>query len=114
MAYAHSKNIEVNQIPVIDVAPLHSGTTEAARAVALEIRQAAEEVGFFYIRNHGIPESVIEQAYLAAQCFFSRPREWKDYVKIKDFKLPVSQIKLKLKIKNEIFEIIDRYIKAFH
>ena len=84
MAYAHSKNIEVNQIPVIDVAPLHSGTTEAVRSVAIEIRWAAEEVGFFYIRNHGISESVIEQAYLAAVGFFSRPREWKDCVKINE------------------------------
>ena len=84
MAYAHSKNIEVDQIPVIDVAPLHSGTTEAVCSVAIEIRRAAEKVGFFYIRNHGISESVIEQAYLAAGGFFSRPREWKDCVKINE------------------------------
>jgi isopenicillin N synthase-like dioxygenase len=82
MAYAQSKTISVEKIPVIDVAPLRFGTMEAAQTVALEIRQAAEEVGFFYIRNHGIPEAVIEQAYRAAQVFFSRPKEWKDSVKI--------------------------------
>ena len=82
MAYAQSKTISVEKIPVIDVAPLRFGTMETAQTVALEIRQAAEEVGFFYIRNHGIPEAVIEQAYRAAQVFFSRPKEWKDSVKI--------------------------------
>ena len=45
MAYAQSKTISVEKIPVIDVAPLRFGTMEAAQTVALEIRQAAEEVG---------------------------------------------------------------------
>ena len=82
MTYAQSKKIEVDEIPVIDVAPLRSGNSKAAQAVAVEIRQASEEMGFFYILNHGIPEAVIEQAYRAAQGFFSRPKEWKDSVKI--------------------------------
>ncbi len=82
MAYAQSKTIAVDEIPVIDAAPLHSGNLEATQGVAQEIRQAAEQVGFFYIRNHGISETVIERAYHAAQKFFSRPKEWKDSVKI--------------------------------
>ena len=82
MAYAQSKTIDIESIPVIDTGPLHSGNSEAVRSVVSEIRQAAEKIGFFYIRNHGIPKDVIEQAYRAAQGFFSRPKEWKDSVKI--------------------------------
>jgi isopenicillin N synthase-like dioxygenase len=82
MAYAESKTIEVDKIPVIDVSKLRSGTPETAHAVALEIRQAAEEVGFFYILNHGIPEAVIKQAYYVAKEFFNLPKERKDSVKI--------------------------------
>ena len=82
MAYAESKTIEVDKIPVIDVSKLRSGTLEKAHAVALEIRHAAEEVGFFYIHNHGIPEAVIKQAYYAAKDFFNLPKELKDSVKI--------------------------------
>ncbi|WP_241497439.1 tetraacyldisaccharide 4'-kinase [Sulfurovum riftiae] len=37
----------------------------------------------------------------------------KDLVKMKGFKLPISQIKLKLKIKEEIFQSIDQYIDRF-
>jgi len=82
MAYAESKTIQVDTIPVIDVSKLRSGTLKTANAVALEIRQAAEEVGFFYIHNHGIPEPMIKQAYYAAKDFFNLPKELKDSVKI--------------------------------
>ena len=82
MAYAESKTIDVDKIPVIDVSKLRSGTLEKAHAVALEIRHAAEEVGFFYIHNHGIPEPMIKQAYYAAKDFFNLPKELKDSVKI--------------------------------
>ena len=82
MAYPQSKTIEIDKIPVIDVAQLRTGTFKKARTVALEIRQAAEEVGFFYIRNHGIAEGVIKQAYAASKMFFNLPEELKDNVKI--------------------------------
>jgi isopenicillin N synthase-like dioxygenase len=82
MAYAESKTIDVDKIPVIDVSKLRSGTLEKAHAVALDIRHAAEEVGFFYIHNHGIPEPMIKQAYYAAKDFFNLPKELKDSVKI--------------------------------
>jgi len=74
MAYAESKTIEIDKIPVIDVAQLRSGTPETAHSVALEIRQAAEDVGFFYISNHGIAEAVIKQAYSASKAFSTYPK----------------------------------------
>ncbi len=84
MPYAVSKTIRIDKIPVIDVSKLRSGTPENALAVALKIRQAAEDVGFFYISNHGIPEAVIKQAYSAAKSFFNLPKKLKDSVKIND------------------------------
>ena len=82
MTYAVSKTIEIEKIPVIDVKPLRAGTLENAHSVALEIRKAAEEIGFFYIRNHGVPESVIKQSYSAAKDFFNLPKVVKNNVKI--------------------------------
>ncbi len=82
MTYAVSKTIEIEKIPVIDVNPLRAGTLEDAHSVALEIRRAAEEIGFFYIRNHGVPESVIKQSYSAAKDFFNLPKVVKNNVKI--------------------------------
>ena len=54
MSYAQAKKIAVETIPVIDAGPLRSGTLADAKQVAIEIRQAAQEVGFFYLCNHGI------------------------------------------------------------
>ena len=59
-------------LPVIDLGPLRSGDSGLA-AVAAEIRRAAEEVGFFYVANHGIDPELARRAQLAALDFFARP-----------------------------------------
>lgn len=50
-------------IPVIDLAPLFGSDRAALEATAREIGTACETVGFFYIRHHGIPDSLIERTY---------------------------------------------------
>lgn len=50
-------------IPVIDLAPLFGDDRAALEATAREIGTACETVGFFYIRHHGIPDSLIERTY---------------------------------------------------
>ena len=57
MAYAISKTISVDKIPIIDVTPLRYKSLKATKGVALEIRKATDQVGFFYIRNHGISKT---------------------------------------------------------
>ena len=57
MAYAISKTISVDKIPIIDVTPLRYKSLKATKGVALEIRKATEQAGFFYIRNHGISKT---------------------------------------------------------
>jgi hypothetical protein len=47
--------MNMSAIPVIDVAPLMTGSPEQAKAVAAALGQACREVGFFYITGHGIP-----------------------------------------------------------
>jgi len=76
-----------------------------------------------------LPEGVVGRVYLEDHAYFEEEMlkeildkykagtlllTEKDYVKMADFKLPVSQIKLKLKIKNEIFTKIERYITTYH
>ena len=57
MAYAISKTISVDEIPIIDVTPLRYKSLKATKGVALEIRKATDQVCFFYIRNHGISKT---------------------------------------------------------
>ncbi|KAF8558271.1 Clavaminate synthase-like protein [Imleria badia] len=43
------------------------------RALAAEIRAACVDVGFFYVRNHSIPEPVIQATTDSARRFFALP-----------------------------------------
>ena len=82
MSYAQAKKIAVEKIPVIDAGPLRSGTLADAKQVAMQIRQAAQEIGFFYVCNHGISQEVIMQAHNGSKSFFSKSMEWKNSLKI--------------------------------
>ncbi|KAH7926491.1 Clavaminate synthase-like protein [Leucogyrophana mollusca] len=64
-------------IPVIDFTNATSKDPILRRALADEIRNASVHVGFFYIKNHGIPEDVIETTIEASKQFFALPTESK-------------------------------------
>ncbi|PWY66768.1 Clavaminate synthase-like protein [Aspergillus heteromorphus CBS 117.55] len=68
---------EFDHIPVIDLAPLRSPLLQERQRLAREIYTACTQVGFFYIKNHGIPEELIATLREAAQRFFSLPEEQK-------------------------------------
>ncbi|MEM7224733.1 MAG: 2-oxoglutarate and iron-dependent oxygenase domain-containing protein [Pseudomonadota bacterium] len=81
MSYAATRRIEVSDIPVIDLAPLLDDERATAR-VGEALRRAAEEVGFLYVKNHGIPERVIAEADRQARAFFALPLEQKETARI--------------------------------
>ncbi|KAI5988350.1 hypothetical protein EDD15DRAFT_2463559 [Pisolithus albus] len=64
-----------DSIPIIDVG--HASTLDERIALAQQIRDACMNVGFFYIRNHGIPQETIDKAVSAMKGFFSLPLETK-------------------------------------
>ena len=82
MTYAEAKGIEASAIPVIDVAALRDGSTDGALRVGAELLAAAETVGFFYVRNHGLPETLIERTDAVARRFFALPLEEKQKVRV--------------------------------
>lgn len=51
-----------DEIPIIDLSGMY-GDLDARKTVAREILHAAETSGFFYVKNHDIPEDVTEAAY---------------------------------------------------
>ena len=82
MAYATATTIAVDDIPVIDVAAL-AGSDPASRLhVATAMREAAERIGFFYVRNHGVPSALIAQVFATSAAFFALPPEIKSGVTI--------------------------------
>ena len=63
----------MTSIPIIDFAGVRAGDAKRIRAVAGEVFAACTGVGFFYIKNHGVPETVVERAMAAARDFFHLP-----------------------------------------
>lgn len=52
------------------------------KALAPDLHRAATEVGFFYLKNHGVPRADIDAMFAAARAFFERPVEDKDRMKV--------------------------------
>ena len=69
-------------IPVIDIGPLRAAGASGLADVAAEIRRAAEEVGFFYVANHGIDPALQRGAQAAAHAFFALPEAEKRRVAV--------------------------------
>ena len=64
-------------IPIVDFGPFLNGSKEQRQLVAVEIGKACRNVGFFYLKNHGIPEELFQQVFFQAKRFFSMPLEEK-------------------------------------
>ncbi len=67
------------RLPIIDVSGLDGGAGER-RAVADALDAACRESGFFYISNHGIPQTLIDQVVSEARRFFALPAGEKNAV----------------------------------
>ncbi|KAL2828324.1 2OG-Fe(II) oxygenase family oxidoreductase [Aspergillus pseudoustus] len=68
---------DFTNIPIIDLTTLESPDLASRRALAVEIHDACTLVGFFYIKNHGIPSENIAAIHSAAHDFFVLPHEQK-------------------------------------
>ena len=64
-------------IPVIDYGRYFAGEAGALGDLARAVRHACENVGFFYIRNHGVAEALVERAFAASRRFHALPLEEK-------------------------------------
>ena len=64
-------------IPVVDLAKFLSGDESKKQAFVAELGKAYEDVGFVAVKNHGIPDELIQDLYRHVQEFFSMPIEEK-------------------------------------
>ncbi|HEY0316334.1 MAG TPA: 2-oxoglutarate and iron-dependent oxygenase domain-containing protein [Sphingomonas sp.] len=65
--------VALAEIPLIDFAPFLAGDPEDRCAVAAEIAAACEEIGFFYLKGHGVPPVAIDAIFDEARRFFAQP-----------------------------------------
>ncbi|KAL7932237.1 hypothetical protein V8C35DRAFT_307752 [Trichoderma chlorosporum] len=67
-----------SNIPVIDLAPARSGSDEDIQRVAEQLYEAFKNVGFAYVKNHGVPENIVNEAFNWSRKFFSLPQSEKN------------------------------------
>lgn len=65
------------KIPVIDFKPFVIGDVGKQQQVAQELYNACHELGFVYIKNHGVSQALIEQVFLQSKRFFDLSLEVK-------------------------------------
>lgn len=84
MTYAPVNEITVEQIPVIDIGTLFCDAPDYA-GIGLQLRAAAEDVGFFYVKNHSISTQLSKSAFDVSARFFASAEDNKQSVKINPF-----------------------------
>lgn len=71
-----------DDIPIIDLGDYLAGKTGALERVGADLRRAFEEVGFYFIVNHGVPRSLVDAVFEEARRFHDQPLEAKLAIKV--------------------------------
>jgi len=80
-------------IPLIDVAGHLDGDASSSRKAATQLRWAFENIGFYYLSGHGVPQSLIDRTYEEAARFHAQPMARKLALKVNEHNigyLPIS------------------------
>ncbi|HRG88156.1 MAG TPA: 2-oxoglutarate and iron-dependent oxygenase domain-containing protein, partial [Chitinophagales bacterium] len=74
--------MSLTTIPIVDLSEFLAGGEKKHKFVE-ELGKAFEDVGFVSVRNHGVPQELIDNYYAAVKKFFDLPRETKkNYEKV--------------------------------
>jgi isopenicillin N synthase-like dioxygenase len=76
-----------SQIPVIDYGPYFAGAPGALDRLAPQVRDACENVGFFYISGHGVDDSIVDAAFAASRRFHALPLDEKQELRLNEWNI---------------------------
>lgn len=65
------------EIPTLDIGPYLQGTPGTLEDLAEQLRRIQQEIGFYFIVNHGVPRKLIAEAYEQLRRFYALPLEEK-------------------------------------
>lgn len=65
------------EIPVLDIASYLAGGEAGRIAVARQLREITETIGFFYLAGHGIPQGLVDAMFAQSRRFHALPDEVK-------------------------------------
>jgi len=66
-----SRRLAFTEIPIVDFAPMQSDDVKGTQSLADDVYKACTEVGFFYIKNHGVTQSNINELLDISHQFFA-------------------------------------------
>ena len=75
------------EIPVLDLEAFRAGAPGAKQRLACEIAHVFENVGFYFIVNHGVPQTLIGETFAAAKRFHAQPLEKKLEIRITEYNI---------------------------
>jgi isopenicillin N synthase-like dioxygenase len=73
-----------DEIPIIDVSGAIAGDAGALARCGRELRHAYEDVGFWFMTGHGVPQSLVDRVFVEAARFHAQPLESKLALKINE------------------------------
>src|SRR5262245_41024277 len=73
--------VPLEEIPVIDFGPFF-GPHDQRKEVALAVGRACRDIGFFYLVNHGVAQSLVDAAFAESRRFFALPKARKQEIAI--------------------------------
>ena len=65
------------ELPILDVGPYLAGAPGALEQLAADVKWIQENLGFFAIINHGIPQALIDESFRQTAKLFEIPMEEK-------------------------------------
>jgi isopenicillin N synthase-like dioxygenase len=68
----------LTDVPVIDLAAAMAGDPKARARAGEEIDATCRAIGFLVVSGHGVPQSLIDEAFATSAAFFDLPQEEKD------------------------------------
>jgi isopenicillin N synthase-like dioxygenase len=61
------------EIPTLDISPYLNGEPDGREAVAARLREITMTIGFFYLKGHGVPQSLLARMFAESKRFHALP-----------------------------------------
>jgi isopenicillin N synthase-like dioxygenase len=65
------------KLPVVDFTGFTGGDSALRKATAMSMREAFEDFGFIYLKNHSVPKRIVDELFARGIEFFDLPRATK-------------------------------------
>lgn len=65
------------EFPVLDLEPFFKGEEKAAEKLALQLKEVCESIGFFFLKNHQVPDHIIDDMFAKTRAFHDLSMEEK-------------------------------------